>query len=273
MGLNLAEIQQKLDRLIQNMSEQNRRAYQIFYDPNPQDVELPQLDENGNLVNVTIPNRAKILADFKTWKEETRREFPFINILFNPYMSDTDGDGNLDSPLPGYVAGDYSIEENTVYAWNDSSLPDVVKQAFYEIDAVYEHEPCSAPCQCCLVPFNVQKFAFSGTDYDSGRATFMPGNSVKGKVSFGALAIVTTTGNINVEGIGDLEPNIVYKYVVFRNGEDRNWNIDVPTIKVQGTADIWVIGPWMVPGKFTDAPGVDKGHPLFVHPAGNYIVK
>lgn len=60
MGLNLAEIQQKLDRLIQNMSEQNRRAYQIFYDPNPQDVTLPQLDENGNLVNVTIPNRAKI---------------------------------------------------------------------------------------------------------------------------------------------------------------------------------------------------------------------
>jgi len=63
MGLNLAEIQQKLDRLIQNMSEQNRRAYQIFYDPNPQDVTLPQLDENGNLVNVTIPNRAKIKAE------------------------------------------------------------------------------------------------------------------------------------------------------------------------------------------------------------------
>ncbi len=62
MGLNLAEIQQKLDRLIQNMSEQNRRAYQIFYDPTPQDVTLPQLDENGNLVNVTIPNRAKIKA-------------------------------------------------------------------------------------------------------------------------------------------------------------------------------------------------------------------
>ncbi len=61
-SINLLELNQKLDRLIQNIAEQNRRAYQIFYDPTPQDVTLPQLDENGNLVNVTIPNRAKIKA-------------------------------------------------------------------------------------------------------------------------------------------------------------------------------------------------------------------
>ena len=101
----------------------------------------------------------------------------------------------------------------------------------------------------------------------------MPANPVKGKISFGALAVITTTGNINVEGIGDLEPNTVYKYVVFRNGAIGNWNIDVPNIKVRGTADIWVIGPWVVPGEFSDAPGVDKGHPLFVDPNGKYIVK
>ncbi|WP_456436905.1 hypothetical protein [Desulfurobacterium sp.] len=272
MGLNLAEIQQKLDRLIQNMSEQNRRAYQIFYDPNPQDVELPQLDENGNLVNVTIPNRAKILADFEVWKEGARGEYPFVNILANPYMLDTDGDGNLDSPLPGYADGDYSIVEKQVYAWNDSSLPDVVKQAFYDTGIVY-NDSNGNPTICCHVPFNVQKFVFSGTDYSSGQAFFMPGNSAKGKLSFGALAVVTTTGNINVEGIGDLEPNTVYKYVVFRNGAIKNWNIDVPVVKVQGTVDVWVIGPWMVPGKFTDAPGVNKGYPLFVSPYGNYIVK
>jgi len=60
MSINLAEIQQKVDRLLYNIAEQNRKAYQLFYDPNPQDVSLPQLDENGNLVTVSIPNIAKI---------------------------------------------------------------------------------------------------------------------------------------------------------------------------------------------------------------------
>ena len=60
MSINLAEIQQKVDRLLYNIAEQNRKAYQLFYDPNPQDVSLPQLDENGNLITVSIPNRAKI---------------------------------------------------------------------------------------------------------------------------------------------------------------------------------------------------------------------
>lgn len=60
MTVNLAETGQKLDRLIYNMSEQNKRAYSVFYDPTPQDVELPQLDENGNLITVKIPNRAMI---------------------------------------------------------------------------------------------------------------------------------------------------------------------------------------------------------------------
>ncbi|OMH40230.1 hypothetical protein [Desulfurobacterium indicum] len=60
MGVNLAEFSQKLDRLIYNMSEQNKKAYTTFFDPNPQTVQLPQLDENGNLVTVELPNRALI---------------------------------------------------------------------------------------------------------------------------------------------------------------------------------------------------------------------
>jgi hypothetical protein len=59
-GINLAELQQKVDRLLFNMAEQNRRAYSLFFDPTPREIELPQLDENGNLVTVKIPNRALI---------------------------------------------------------------------------------------------------------------------------------------------------------------------------------------------------------------------
>lgn len=270
MSINLAEIQQKVDRLLYNIAEQNRKAYQLFYDPNPQDVSLPQLDENGNLVTVSIPNRAKILEDFNNWRQKVRGEFPFVNILENPYMIDTDGDGILNSPLPGCVAGDYSIVEKTVLAWNDPNLPFSVVQAFKDIGIVYTDANGNLT-QCCHVPFNVQKFVFSGTDYNTGYAFFLPGNPIKGKYSFGVLGVVSTTGNINVEGIGDLEPNKIYKFVVFRNGASQNWHIDVPWIKVKGTADIWVIGPWMVPGRFTDAPGVEKGHPLFVW--GCYVVK
>ena len=95
MGLNLAEIQQKLDRLIQNMSEQNRRAYQIFYDPNPQDVTLPQLDENGNLVNVTIPNRAKIKEAI--WRDA---QSAMNKVLYIDAEGGSDSnDGSFNTPL------------------------------------------------------------------------------------------------------------------------------------------------------------------------------
>ncbi len=85
--MNLTELQQQIDRLIQNIAEQNRRAYQIFYDPNPQDVTLPQLDENGNLVNVTIPNRAKILADFEAWKKGAQEEFVGTQLISSNWSS------------------------------------------------------------------------------------------------------------------------------------------------------------------------------------------
>jgi len=98
MGLNLAEIQQKLDRLIQNMSEQNRRAYQIFYDPTPQDVELPQLDENGNLVNVTIPNRALIKKQM--WDDVGKAVGYWYRYLWvDPVNGDDNNPGTSTAPL------------------------------------------------------------------------------------------------------------------------------------------------------------------------------
>jgi len=60
MAFNFEEIAQKQDRLLANISEQNRKAYEMFYSPTPTDVVLPQYDENGTLGTVTIPNRAKI---------------------------------------------------------------------------------------------------------------------------------------------------------------------------------------------------------------------
>jgi len=241
-----------------------RKAYDMFYNPNPLDVQTEVYDENGNLIRATLPNRAKIHQDYKNWKANARKEYPFVNILKNSHMLDINGDGKLDSPLSGYVAGDYSIVENKVLPWNDPSIPPVLTQALLDIGVIYKNSNGNLS-QCCRVPFNVQKFTISGTDYNTGLFFLIPGNPLRGTFSFGALAVVSTTGNIRAEGLGELTPNKVYKLVVFRNGAHWNFHADVPRIHVKGTADIWIVGPWLVPGRFTDSPGENKGYPLFVY--------
>jgi len=98
MSINLAEIQQKIDRLLFNIAEQNRRAYQLFYDPNPQDVELPQLDENGNLITVKIPNRALIKKQM--WDDIGSAIGQWNKVLYvNQAEGDDNNIGTADSPL------------------------------------------------------------------------------------------------------------------------------------------------------------------------------
>jgi|GEM_PF-4471304 len=101
MSINLAEIQQKVNRLLYNIAEQNRRAYQLFYDPNPQDVELPQLDENGNLTTVKIPNRAKIKAEVDGFIAGAEKKF-----IKGMYYKE------FDTPIEIPGTGQYSVMLN-----------------------------------------------------------------------------------------------------------------------------------------------------------------
>ena len=91
MTFNFSELQQKIDRLLYNIAEQNRRAYQLFYDPTPRDVELPQLDENGNLTTIRIPNRAKIKAEVDSFISRARGEYPLVNVHFNSRLVCSNG--------------------------------------------------------------------------------------------------------------------------------------------------------------------------------------
>jgi len=61
--MDLNGINENVNRLVQNIAEQNRKAQEIFFDPTPKSVELQQLDENGILQTIMLPNRAKILSD------------------------------------------------------------------------------------------------------------------------------------------------------------------------------------------------------------------
>ncbi len=60
MALNLAELQQKADRVIHNADEVIRKWRDLTIAP-PQDVTVEYYDRNGNLVRETIPNYRKQL--------------------------------------------------------------------------------------------------------------------------------------------------------------------------------------------------------------------
>ena len=211
-------------------------------------------------------NEAKQRLD--NFIQGARGEFPAVNLLKNSYMLDVNGDGVLDSPLYGYTGGNASILERTVYSCLDPNLPDIVKNTFMDLGITYIDENGNLSI-CCHVPFNVQKFVFTGNDYSDSHAVLFTFSPALGRFTFGTLAVISTTGNIDVAGLGLLEPNRVYKYNVHCSGAYRNWNMDVPWITMKGEVDIWVIGPWVVAGTFLE-PGENKGHPLFLY--GNYVI-
>jgi hypothetical protein len=201
MSVDLAQALQDFSSTVDFIRKTNQQIYDVYVNPTPKDVTIYGPD--GQVIS-SVPNRAKLVAEFEDWRANVRREYPAFNILQNPWFIDTDGDGKLNSPLSVWVTSDHSVEENTVYAYNDDSLPDIVKQALLDVKAVRINTDGNLT-NCCIIPFNVQKVVIKGT-YDGGRGVLLPGNAVKGIVSTGALVVISTTGNIKLEGLGELNP-------------------------------------------------------------------
>jgi len=63
MALNLAELQQKADRVIHNADEFVRKWIEFISAP-AGNVTLEYYDQNGNLQTVSFPNRNKLVQDF-----------------------------------------------------------------------------------------------------------------------------------------------------------------------------------------------------------------
>ena len=55
----LEDIVNLLTVLFTNLNNQNEIYYDMFINPEPKDIELERYDENGELVKVILPNRAK----------------------------------------------------------------------------------------------------------------------------------------------------------------------------------------------------------------------
>ncbi len=61
--MNFPEVEQKVNRLVHNISEQNRSYYDVFLNQTPKTVSLEHYDDDGVLKDVTIPNVAKVRDD------------------------------------------------------------------------------------------------------------------------------------------------------------------------------------------------------------------
>lgn len=62
MGLNLYEVQQKIERLLENQTDMYNNAYDCFYNPEKKDVILKQMDIKGEKKEIKVPNYSKILS-------------------------------------------------------------------------------------------------------------------------------------------------------------------------------------------------------------------
>ena len=55
----MEDVVNMLTILFTNLNNQNEMYYNMFLNPTPMDIDLERYDENGELVTVTLPNRAK----------------------------------------------------------------------------------------------------------------------------------------------------------------------------------------------------------------------
>lgn len=84
MGINLTEISQKVLDTVSNASNVFRKMYDLYYNPNPIDVPMEYIDENGQKRVTNVPNRSKVLGEFETWKAGVEGHMPLMpNLLRN----------------------------------------------------------------------------------------------------------------------------------------------------------------------------------------------
>jgi hypothetical protein len=67
---SISELQQKLDRLVHNITERDRILNDMYFNTKSMDVAFQKYNEAGELETVTMPNVAKMKADFESWKNE-----------------------------------------------------------------------------------------------------------------------------------------------------------------------------------------------------------
>jgi len=112
MGLDITEIGQKVLDNNTNAANVFRKMYDLHYNPNPLDVPFEYIDEKGNKVTTSVPNRSKIRADFDSWRGTVDK-----NIKFK-----IEGDSDKFYPVivtTGYQPFKFTISRDSVH-WDSS---------------------------------------------------------------------------------------------------------------------------------------------------------
>ena len=96
MAINFTEVQQKLDRVLNNAGEIVRNLWKLHFDPTPQDITTSVYDEFGNLQTVSIPNVAKWRNTIWADAQSAMYKIFYVDARNG---SDTTGDGSANAPF------------------------------------------------------------------------------------------------------------------------------------------------------------------------------
>ncbi len=132
MGINLTEISQKVLDTVINASNVFRKMYDLHYNPNPIDVPMEYIDENGQKRTTQVPNRSKVLGEFEEWKRDFEE-----NRIF-----EIEGDTNIFYPVAiqtYYEPYHFYISRDNIH-WNGDWYGNIMAE-FLGIAAQYGNGP------------------------------------------------------------------------------------------------------------------------------------
>ncbi len=110
---NLTALQTLLQDLLYNITQQNDAVPALYQSTTPEQVQISQYDENGNLMSVSVPNLAQIYAKFID--TATNQFYPSLlpNSVLQIYFTTSGNLTSLTNIQPGNCA--YTTDTNTLY--------------------------------------------------------------------------------------------------------------------------------------------------------------
>jgi len=103
---SLNDVVQYAIRTLKTAGEFARKAYDMFYNPNPLDVQTEVYDENGNLIKAKIPNLTK-WRDI-VWRDAQSAMSKTVYV-HQQEGSDTTGDGSQNAPFKSFPKAIFSV--------------------------------------------------------------------------------------------------------------------------------------------------------------------
>jgi|GEM_PF-2606753 len=80
---DLAKALQDFSSTVDFIRKTNQQIYDVYVNPTPKDVTIYGPD--GQVIS-SVPNRAKLVAEFEEWKANVRGEYPLVNIHHNTLL-------------------------------------------------------------------------------------------------------------------------------------------------------------------------------------------